>query len=76
MRLLSNIIGNPNDKTSFRHELLLTNTKFANLRKVFARKSSTEKLLKKYKMIQSGGFLGRLLGSLLKTVLPLMKTDH
>ena len=25
-------------------------------------------------MIQSGGFLGRLLGSLLKTILPLMKT--
>ena len=49
---------------------------FADLRKVFANNSSTRIKLSKtqlFKMIQSGGFLGRLFGPLLKTGLPLMK---
>ena len=49
---------------------------FADLRKVFANNSSTRIKLSKTqlsKMIQSGGFLGRLLGPLLKTGLPLIK---
>ena len=49
---------------------------FADLRKVFANNSSTHIKLSKTqlsKMIQSGGFLGRLLGPLLKTGLPLIK---
>ena len=49
---------------------------FADLRKVFANNSSTHIKLSKTqlsKMIQSGGFLGRLFGPLLKTGLPLMK---
>ena len=58
------------------HKLLLTNGQVANLRKVFANYSSTDiKLSNTHlsKMILSGGFLGRLLGPLLKTRLPLIK---
>ena len=76
MRLSSNIIGNSDDKTNFPHKLLLTNRQVANLRKAFANKPSTDIKLSKtqlFKMIQSGGFLGRLLGPLLKTGLPLIK---
>ena len=60
----------------FPYKLLLTNRQVANIRKVFANSSSTNIKLSKTqlsKMIQSGGFLGRLLGPLLKTGLPLMK---
>ena len=58
----------------FPHKLLLTNRQVANLRNAFANYLSTDiKLLKTQlsKMIKSGGFLGRLLGLLLKTELPL-----
>ena len=64
------------DKTNFPHKLLLTSRQVSNLRKTFADKSSTHIKLSKIqisKMIQSGGFLGRLLGLLLKTGLPLIK---
>ena len=64
------------DETSFPHKLLLTNRQIANFRKAFADKSTTDIKLSKTqisKMIQSGGFLGRLLGPLLKTRLPLIK---
>ena len=67
LRLSSNMIGD--DETNFPHKLLLTNRQFANLRTAFADKSSTDiKLLKNQisRMIQSGGFLGRLLGPSLK----------
>ena len=60
----------------FPHKLLLTNRQVANLRNAFANYLSTDiKLLKTQlsKMIKSGGFLGRLLGPLLKTGLPLIK---
>ena len=76
LRLSSNMIGNFDDETNFPHELLLTNRQVANLRKAFANNSSTDIKLSKTqlsKMIQSGGFLGRLLGPLLKTRLPLIK---
>ena len=76
LRLSANMIGNSDDKVNFPHELLLTNRQVANLRKAFANNSSTDIKLSKTqlsKMIQSGGFLGRLLGLLLKTGLPLMK---
>ena len=65
------------DKTNFPHELLLTNTQVANLRKTFAKNTLKDIKLSKTqlsKMIQSGGFLGRLLGPLLRTGLPLMKS--
>ena len=76
LRLSSNTIGNSNDKTNFPHELLLTNRQVANLRKAFANHLSTDIKLSKTqlsKMIQSGEFLGRLLGPLQKTGLPLIK---
>ena len=65
------MIGDSDDKINFPHELLLTNSQAANIRKVFANKLSTD--IKFSKMIQSGGFLGRLLSPLLKTGLPLIK---
>ena len=74
LRLPSNMIGD--DETNFRHKLLLTNRQVSNLRKAFANHSSADIKLSKTqlsKMIQSGGFLGRLLGPLLKTGLPLIK---
>ena len=70
------MIGNSDDKVNFPHELLLTTRQVANLCKAFPNNSSTDIKLSKTqssKMIQSGGFLGRLLGLLLKTGLPLMK---
>ena len=76
LRLLSNMIGDSDDKINFPHELLLTNRQVTNLCKTFANKSSTDIKLSKIQMstmIQSGGFLGRILGPLLKTGLPLMK---
>ena len=64
------------NETNFPQKLLLTNRQVSNLRKAFANNLSTDiKLLKTHlsKMIQSGGFLRRLLGPLLKTGLPLIK---
>ena len=64
------------DETNFPHKLLLINRQVQNLRKAFAGKSSTNIKLPKTQismMIQSGGFLGRLLDPVLKTGLPLMK---
>ena len=57
------------DQTDFLHKLLLTNRQVKNLRKTFANKSLTDIKLSKTKlskMVQSGGFLGRLPGPLLK----------
>ena len=64
------------NETNFPHKLLLTNRQVLNLRKTFANHLSADiKLWKTQlsKMIQSGGFLGRLLGPLLKIGLPLTK---
>ena len=74
LRLSSNMIGD--NEINFSHKLLLTNRQVLNLRKAFASHLSTDiKLWKNQlsKMIQSGGFLVRLLGLLLKTGLPLTK---
>ena len=71
------MVGNSNDNIDFPNELLLTNRPVANIRKAFADHSSTDIKLSKTqlsKMIQSGGFFGRLLGPLLKTGLPLIKS--
>ena len=73
LRLSSNMIGD--DESNFPHKLLLTNRQVANLSKAFANHLSADIKLSKTqlsKMIQSGGFLGRLLGPLLKTGLPLI----
>ena len=77
LRISSNMVGNSNDNINFPHEFLLTNRQVANIRKAFANHSSTDIKVSKTqlsKMIKSGGFLGRLLGPLLKTGLPLMKS--
>ena len=77
LRQSSNMVGNSGDNTNFPHDLLLTNRQVTNLRKAFANHLSTDIKLSKSqlsKMIQSGGFLCRLLGPLLKTGFPLMKS--
>ena len=77
LRISSNMIGNSNDNPNFPHELLLTNRKVENIRKAFANHLSTDIKVSKTqlsKMIKSGGFLGRILGPLLKNGLPLMKS--
>ena len=64
------MVGNSNDNTNFPHELLSTNRQIENIRKAFANHLSTDIKFSKTqlsKMIQSGGFLGRLLKPLLKT---------
>ena len=73
LRLSSNMIGD--NETNFHHKLL-TNRQVSNLRKAFGNHLSADIKLSKTrlsKMIQLGGFLGRLLGPLLKTGLPLIK---
>ena len=71
------MIGNSDDSTNFPHKLLLTNRQVASLRKAFANHLSTDIKLSKTqlsKIIHSGGFLGKLLGPLLRTGLPLIKS--
>ena len=63
LRLSSNMIGD--NENNFPHKLLLNNTLVSNLRKAFTNNSSANIKLSKTqlsKMIQSGGFLGKLLG--------------
>ena len=53
------------NETNFPHKLLLTNRQVSNLCKAFSNHLSADIKLSKTqlsKMIQSGGFLGRLLG--------------
>ena len=74
------MVSNSNDNTNFPHELLLTNRQVANIHKAFAKNTSIDIKLSKTqlsKMIQSGGFLGNLLGKLagplMKVAVPLAK---
>ena len=74
LRLSSNMIGD--DQSNFSQKSLLTNWQVSNLFKAFADKLSSDIKLSKTrttKMIQSGGFLGRLFRPLLKTGLQLIK---
>ena len=74
LRLSPDMIGN--NENNFPHELLQTNRQVSNLCKSFGNNSSAVIKLSKtqlLKMIQLGGFLNRLLGTLLKTGLPLIK---
>ena len=74
LRLSPNIIGD--NETNFPHKLSLNGRQVASLRKSFASHASADIKLSKTqlsKMIQSGGFLSRLLGPLLKTGLPVIK---
>ena len=77
IRLSPNMKGDSNDKANFPHELLLTDRQVSSIHKAFANNSSVDIKFSKTqlsKMIQSGEFLGKLLGPLLKTGLPLMKS--
>ena len=61
------MVGNSDDEISFPQKLLLINRQVANPYKALANKLSTDIKLSKtqlYKMIQSGRFLGELLGPL------------
>ena len=72
---LSNIISDSNDENNFPYKLLFTNTQASRLCKAFANNYSANKKLSTtqiHKIGQSEGFLGRLLGSLIKTRLPLI----
>ena len=65
-----------NNENNFSHELLLTDRQVSNLCKSFANNSSADVKLSKTqlsKMIQSEGFISRLLGPLIKPELPLIK---
>ena len=76
LKLSLNIVSDSDDETNFRHKLLLTNTQVSRLCKAFANNSSANIKLSKTelsKIGQSGGFLSRLLGPLLKSGLSLMK---
>ena len=76
IRLSPNTIGDSNDKTNFPHELLLTDRQVSSIRKAFSNNSSVDIKFSKTqlsKIIQSGGFLRKLLGPLLKTGLLLIK---
>ena len=73
IRLSPNMIGDSNDEANLPHELLLTGRQVSSIRKTFANNSSVNIKFSNTqlsKMIQSGGFLGKLFGPLLKTGLP------
>ena len=69
LKVSSNVAGDSNDENSFPNKLLLTNTQVLSLRKIFTNKSLVNIKLSKFQLHktgQSGGFLSRTLGSLLK----------
>ena len=75
LRLSPDMIGDSNDEANFPYELLLKDRQISSIRKAFSNNSSADIKYSKtqlLKMIQSGRFLGKLLGSLLKTGLPLI----
>ena len=75
MKISTNVVGDSNDENNFPHKLLLNNTQVSRLHKAFANSSSANIKLSKiqlHKIGESGGFLGRLLGPLLKTGLTLI----
>ena len=47
LRISSNMVGNSNDYINFPHELLLTNRQVENIRKAFAKNTSTDIKLSK-----------------------------
>ena len=75
LKISSNVVGDSNDENTFLLKLLLTNTQVSKLGKVFANGSSANIKLSKtqlHKIGQTEGFLGRTLGPMLKTGLPLI----
>ena len=75
LKILSNVVSDSNEENILPHNLLLTNRQVSKLRKAFVNNSSANIKSSKtqlHKIGQSGGFLGRRLGTLLKTGLPLI----
>ena len=75
LNISSNTVADSDDEDNFPHKLLLTNTQVSKLRKAFANGSSANIKLSTtqlHKLVQSGGFFGRLLGKLQKTGLSLI----
>ena len=75
LKLLSNVAGDSNNENNFLHKLFLTNTQVSKLCKALANNFTANIKLSKtqlHKIGQSGGFLGILLGRLLKSGLPLI----
>ena len=69
------MVGDSNDETNFPHKLLLTATQVSKLHKAFGNDSLANIRLSKAqlsKIVQSRGFLDRLLGLLLKSGLSLI----
>ena len=63
-KLSSNVTGGSNGETNFPHKLLLTDRQVAKLRKTFANNASANIKLSKTqlsKIVELGGFLGRIL---------------
>ena len=81
LRISSNMVTNSNDNNNFQiFKIQYSNFQVANIRKDFAKNTSIDIKLSKTqlsKMIQSGGFLGNLLGKLagplMKVAMPLAK---
>ena len=76
LKIWSSVVGDSNDERNLLHKLVLTNTKVSKLFKAFKIGSSTNIKLSKiqlHKIGQSERFLGRLLGPLIKTGLPLIR---
>ena len=74
-QLLSNDVDDSNAENNFLHKLL-TDTQILKFCKAISNSLSANKKLSKiqlHKIIQSGGFLSRLLKPLLKSGLPLIK---
>ena len=75
LNVSSNIVGDSNDENNFPHKLLLNNTQDLKFCKAFANNSSANIKISKtqlHKIGLSGGFLGRLLGPLLRNEMPLI----
>ena len=75
LNLSSNVLRDSNGENNFPYKCLLTNTQVSKIRKAIANGSSANRKLSKtqlHKIVQSGRFLVRLLGPLLKTRLPLI----
>ena len=76
LNLSLNLVGESNNENNFPHKLLLTNTQVSRLVKTLANNDSANTKLSKtqlHKIVLSGGFLGRLLGPLLKTEFRLIR---
>ena len=75
MKIFTNVAGDSNDENNFSHKILLTNKQVWRLRGAFGNNSLGNIKLSKTQLHErgkSGGFLGKLLGPLLKTGLPLL----